>query len=63
MPRCVDQIQNIGFTIFCLIMEPHRLCFNGDAAFALDIHRIEHLLFHFPLGKTTRHLDEPVSQS
>src|SRR3546814_6449995 len=36
--------------------------FDGDAALALEIHRIQHLGFHFTLGQTTTHLDKTVCQ-
>jgi 6,7-dimethyl-8-ribityllumazine synthase len=36
---------------------------NGDAAFALEIHGVEHLLHHLPLGKGPGGFEKTVSQS
>ena len=35
---------------------------DGDAAFALEIHRVEQLIFHIPLGDLPRHLDQAVGK-
>jgi hypothetical protein len=40
----------------------HRLRLDGDAALALQVHGIEHLLFHFAVGQSTAQLDEAVGQ-
>jgi hypothetical protein len=46
--RVVDQAHGVGL--------------DGDAALALDIHRIEHLLLHLALLERAGHLDEPVGE-
>ena len=33
-----------------------------DAALALQVHRVEHLFGHFPLGQTAAALDKPIGQ-
>ncbi len=62
MARRIHQVQNIGLAVFGLIFEPHRLRFDGDAALAFDIHRIEHLLDHVARRHGAGHLDQPVGQ-
>ncbi len=43
----VDQIEDVILAVAGAVFEPHRLRLDGDAALALDIHGIEHLLDHF----------------
>jgi hypothetical protein len=40
----VHQVEHIGLAVLGLVVEPHGLRLDGDAALALDIHGIEHLL-------------------
>ncbi len=58
----VDQVQHIGFAVIGLVVQAHRLGLDGDAALALDIHAVEHLLGHFPLGEAAGGLDQPVGK-
>ena len=44
--RRVDQIQPICVSIFRGVMEPNAFGFDGDAALALQVHGVEHLLMH-----------------
>ena len=44
------------------VIEPHRLRLDGDAALALDIHGIEHLLDHFARLEPAGELNQPVGQ-
>src|SRR5208337_31461 len=44
--RCIDQIQAIGVAILGLVVQPDAFRLDGDAALALQVHRIEHLLVH-----------------
>src|SRR6476660_4918079 len=43
-------------------MQPDALGFDGDAALALEIHGVEHLLVHFALRKRAGHLQQPVRE-
>ncbi|MNE41425.1 hypothetical protein D3C80_1354960 [compost metagenome] len=47
MPRCVNQVQQIILTVVCTVSETYGLQLNGDPAFTLQIHLIQHLLLHF----------------
>ena len=42
--------------------ERDALRFDGDAALALQIHRVEHLRLHFPRIETAAFLDESIGQ-
>src|SRR5262249_5614102 len=46
------------------VMQAHGLRLDGDAALALDVHGIEHLLLarHLAIGEAARHLDQAVGQ-
>src|SRR6185503_19181408 len=45
-----------------LVVEAHGLRLDGDAALALDVHRVEDLLLHLPVGNIAAQLDEPVGE-
>ncbi len=60
--RGVHQVEDVGLAVLGQIFEPDRLGLDGDAALALDVHRIEHLLDHVALGHRPRLLDQPVGE-
>ena len=58
----VDQVEDVVLAVLGAITQPDRLGFDGDAALALDIHGIEHLLAadHLPFGEAAGELDQPI---
>ncbi len=58
----VDEIEDVILAVVGAVIEPHRLRLDGDAALALDIHGIEHLLDHFALLEPAGRLNQPVGQ-
>ena len=60
--RRIDQIELIPVAVVGLVIEPHRVRFDGDAALAFQIHRVEHLRHHFTLRKGPGGLQKPVRQ-
>jgi hypothetical protein len=62
VPRSVDQVQQIDFPRTGLVLEGRGLGLDRNAALALEVHRVEHLLGHLALGKAAAHLDEPVGE-
>ena len=58
----VHQVEDVGLAVLGLVFEAHRLRLDGDAALALDVHRIEHLLDHVALGHRAGLLDQPVGE-
>ena len=44
------------------VFERRGLRLDGDAALALDIHRIQDLRFHFAIGKAATEMDDTVGQ-
>ncbi len=60
--RRVHQVELIGLAVLGLVIEAHGLRLDGDAALALDVHRIEHLLLHLARRGAAAQLDKPVRQ-
>ncbi len=58
----VDQVEDVVLAVARAVIEPHGLRLDGDAALALDVHGIEHLLHHLALGEPAGRLDQPVGQ-
>jgi hypothetical protein len=44
------------------VLQRGRLRLDGDAALALDIHRVEHLGFHLAVRQSTATLDDAISE-
>ena len=62
MARCIDQIQLIRLTIVRFVIQRDGIAFDCDAAFTLDIHRIEHLLMQLALLDSSTGLNKSISQ-
>ena len=62
MARGVDQVKDILLPVICLINDTDRLGLDGDPALPFDIHVVQHLLLHFPLGQGPGLLNDPVRQ-
>ena len=58
----VHQVELIGLAVLGLVVEAHGLRLDGDAALALDVHRVEDLLLHLAVGDVAAQLDQPVGQ-
>ena len=62
MARRINQIELVGFTIPGLVIQRDALGLDGNAAFPLDVHRIEYLRRHFPLGEPPARLNKAIGQ-
>ena len=63
VPGRVDEVQLVGLAVlFRLVIKSDRLRLDGDAALALELERIEHLILHFAGFEAAANLDEPVRQ-
>jgi hypothetical protein len=60
--RGVDQVQVIDLAIARLVGQRRGLGLDGDAALALQVHRVEHLLVHFTFRQAAAQLDDAVRQ-
>jgi hypothetical protein len=58
----VHQVEDVGPCRPWPVGQPHGLRLDGDAALALDIHGIEHLLLHLARRQAAGLLDQPVGQ-
>ena len=58
----VDQVEYIFFTIIGMINQTHRLRLDRDAALPFEVHVVQHLVLHFPLGQKACFLDDAVRQ-
>ena len=63
VPRRVDQVQLILHAIRCRVIHRDRVRLDGDAPFLLEIHRVEQLVLHVPVGNGSSPVQQPVGQS
>ena len=62
MPGRVDEIQLVGLAVARLVLQRSRLRLDGDAALALQVHGVEHLLGHLAVRQAAAALDEAVGK-
>ena len=60
--RRVDQVELIIQAVFGAVVQPHRVGLDGDAALALQVHRIEHLRHHLALAERARDFEQTIGQ-
>ena len=60
--RRVDQVEDVVLAVPRPVVEPHGVLLDGDAALALQVHRVEELLGHLALGERARALHQPVGE-
>ena len=58
----VDQVEDIVLAVARAVIQAHGLRLDGDAALALDVHGIEHLIDHFARFEAAGQLDQPVGE-
>ena len=62
VPRRVDQVELVFVAVLCSVVEADAFGLDGDAALALEVHRVEDLRAHFALGERAGELEQPVGQ-
>ena len=62
MSGCIDQVELVDAAVARAVFERRRLGLDGDAALALEIHRIEHLFLHLAVAEPPAQLDEAVGE-
>ena len=60
MTRRIDEVELILLAVLALVVQPHRLRLDGDAALALDVHVVEDLRLHLTLRQRARILNQTV---
>ena len=58
----VDQVEDVVLPVLGRVVQPDGLRLDGDAALALEVHRVEHLLVHLARVEPAGHLDQAVGQ-
>ena len=58
----VDQVEPVVVSVFGLVMQADAFGFDGDAALALQVHGVEHLLVHFALSERAGHFQQAVGE-
>ena len=58
----VDEVEHVVLAVVGAVVEAHGLRLDGDAALALDVHRVEHLLLHVARLQPAGGLDQPVGE-
>src|SRR5690348_4780342 len=58
----VHEIEDVVLAVLGLVGEAHRLRLDGDAALALDLHAIEHLVPHLARLEPAAKLDQAVGK-
>ena len=62
MARRVDEVELIGFAIVGGVVHANSLAFDGDAAFALDVHAVKQLSLHVAMRHGAGHLQNAVGE-
>ncbi len=62
MPRRVDEVKVVHLPVARLVAQRGSLRLDGDATLALDVHRVQHLLFHLAIGQAAAQMDDAVCQ-
>jgi hypothetical protein len=58
----VDQVQVVDLAVARLVLQRRGLGLDGDAALALQVHRVEHLRVHLTVRQAAAQLDDAVGQ-
>ena len=58
----VDEVQDVGLAIVCLVFDADRVGLDRDAALFLDIHGIQKLCFHIAISDCSSGLDQAISK-
>ena len=62
VPRRVDQVQDVLLPVLRRVVQADRVRLDGDAALALEIHRVEDLRLHLARLKGAGDLEEAVGE-
>ena len=62
VPRCVDQIDLIVEPVARAVAQRDALRLDRDAALALEVHGIEHLVLHLARGEPSAELDQSIGE-
>ena len=60
MSRGIDKVKVIRLAIGTLVFQCNTLGLNSDAAFSLELHRVEYLLLHLAILKASTKLNQTI---
>ena len=60
--RGINEIELVNFSIFCRVEEANGMGFDGDAAFAFEVHGVKDLGHHLALGEGSGMFEESVGE-
>ena len=62
MAGCVDQIKRVTFAVLGCVKHGHGMSLDRNAAFALQVHVVEHLFAQISFFDGLRVLEQAISQ-
>ena len=62
MAGSVDQVEAVFFAVAGGVMKANALGFDGDAALAFEVHRVEHLRGHFAFAERAGEFEKAVGE-
>ena len=62
MARGVDEVQLVDLSVLGLVVQPDGPGLDGDAPLPLQVHVVQQLALHLPLGDRLALLQQPVRQ-
>ena len=62
MSGSIDQIHAVSIAVVCFVMQANTFRFDGDAALAFQIHRVEHLLGHLARRKRAGEFEQTIGK-
>ena len=58
----VDEVELVGFAVLGLVHHAHGVGLDGDAALALEVHVVQHLVVHLAHGERAGELQQAVGE-
>ncbi len=62
MARRIDEVEDVGLPVSGRVVEAHRVRLDGNTAFTLEIHRIQHLRFHLARLERAGELEKTIGK-
>jgi hypothetical protein len=62
MAGSINQVEDVFLAVPSFVVHPGRLQLNGNASLPFEIHAIEELFLHLPLGNSASELQHSVSK-
>ena len=63
MPGRINEVEFVDLAVLSLVLEACGLGLDRNAALALEIHAVEHLLAHFTVAQSAAPLNQAIGKS